>query len=50
MMFDFDSWHDPQQAKPAGKCPCCGREIYSLFSNTCYFCQMDVETEEVMDE
>ena len=43
---DFDYLYDPQQNRPTGKCVCCGREIYTLFSDTCPICLMDIEVEE----
>lgn len=40
---DFDYLLDPQQKKPVAFCPCCGREIYRLFQETCDRCLMDTE-------
>ena len=42
---DFDYLLDPQQKRPMGFCVCCGREIYSLFVDTCDRCLFDVEVE-----
>lgn len=40
---DCDILYDPQQSRPAGWCPVCGREIYAEGENLCTRCK---ETEE----
>jgi hypothetical protein len=44
--IDYDSYHDPQQAKPFCMCAVCGREIYRPMQETCDICLMDTEEEE----
>lgn len=43
---DFDYLYDPQQAPAVCRCVCCGREIYSLPSETCDRCLFDMELED----
>lgn len=43
---DFDYLMDPQQAQPVRFCSCCGREIYSLFQETCDRCLFGMEQED----
>lgn len=43
---DFDYLFDAQQARPVGFCSCCGRELYSLRSETCDRCLFDIELED----
>lgn len=38
----YDYLYDPQQAKPAGRCPCCGAEIWEDGQDLCSRC---IETE-----
>lgn len=46
MMFDFDSWHNPQLARPFCMCSVCGREIYRPMQEVCDRCLMDMEGED----
>lgn len=39
---DYDWMFDPQQAKPVGYCPICGREIYAEGRDICEHCEEDV--------
>lgn len=43
---DFDYLFDAQQAQPVGFCVCCGRELYSIRSDTCDRCLFDMELED----
>lgn len=36
---DYDYLYDPQQQRPAGKCPYCGSEIWGFGQNLCRRCQ-----------
>lgn len=36
---DRDILYDPQQQRPAGWCPVCGREIYAEGENLCTRCK-----------
>lgn len=35
----FDFLYDPEQARPAGWCPVCGREIFADGENLCRRCK-----------
>lgn len=43
---NYDHLFDPQQARVVGRCIYCGRELYSMFSDTCDRCLFDMELEE----
>jgi hypothetical protein len=36
---DLDYLYDPQQQRPAGKCPSCGGEIWDSGQNLCRRCR-----------
>ena len=40
---DFDYLYDLQQARVMCRCVCCGREIYSISTEICDRCRMDME-------
>ena len=42
---DCDFLYDPQQQRPAGWCPVCGREIYAEGENLCTKCKEMEESE-----
>lgn len=44
---DFDYLFDCQQDRPVGKCVCCGRELYSILSETCDRCLFDMEEDDI---
>ena len=43
---NYDFLYDPQQAKPAGWCPCCGEEIYRPTQHMCDRCLKLFEKED----
>ena len=40
---DVDYLYDPQQARVVCFCVCCGRVIYSMSTEICDKCRMDME-------
>ncbi len=41
----YGMYDDPQQRRPLGICPCCGREIWEEDQEVCCRCREELETE-----